>query len=130
MSKGGCSSCSGWCKDICDYAKQNPVKFFTISSFLSLGAIPLLSFLGFALTAVIASFVGAVILDAFLISAAAVGLGFVLCFVGCASLCCTSLFGICYYSFGAVKCTVGKGCKLTGFRLCQKSTWPLTAKED
>ena len=114
------------------YAKQNPVKFFSISSFLGMGAIPVLGFLGFALTAVVGSIIGALVLDAFLISVAAVGLGVVLFFVACTTICCTSAFGLCYLGFCTVGCTLRKTSEMAGFRLCQKSTWPSTAdtKED
>ena len=117
-----------WCSDIMAYARANPVKFFSISSFLTLGGIPIFAFLGWALAAVVASIVGAVLLDVFLISLAAVALVSVLCCVTCASLCATSVFGVCYLGVRAVGCAVKKTGEV-GFRLNQKSTWPGTTAD-
>lgn len=124
--------CDDWCGSVARYAKENPVKFFSACSFLGMGAIPILGFLGFALTAVVGSLVGALVLDVFLISAAAVGLGVVLFFVGCVTVCCTSAFGLCYVGLRTAGCTLRKTSEMAGFRLSQKSTWPSTAdtKED
>ena len=110
------------CDTVMDFAKENPIKFVSLGTFITLGAVPLLAFLGYATAAVVASIIGAVLLDLFLISLAAVGLGLVLCCVTCVSLCTTSVFGAFYLGFRAVKKTAA-----TGFRLKNKSTWPPTA---
>ncbi len=110
------------CEMVMDFAKENPIKFVSLGTFITLGAVPLLAFLGYVATAVVASVIGAILVDLFLISLAAVGLGLVLCCVTCASLCATSVFGAFYLGFRAVKKTAD-----VGFRLGKKSTWPSTA---
>ena len=93
---------------IIEFAKENPVKFVMIASFLSMAAIPLTTFVGYIFTVVTASVVGGILLDAFIISLGAIGLGFVLCFVACFSMCCTSMFGAFYFGFQVTKGTLRK----------------------
>ena len=115
-------STNNFCDKMIDYAKDNPIKFVSLGSFISLGAIPLLAFLGYVATAIVVSLIGAIVVDLFLISVAAVGLGLVFCCVTCLSLCATSVFGAFYLSFKALRKTAD-----VGFRLNKKSTWPTAA---
>lgn len=110
------------CDKVINYASENPIKFVSLGSFLTLGAVPLLAFLGYVATAVVVSVIGVILVDLFLIIIAAVGLGLVLCCVTCLSLCATSVFGASYLSFRAVQKMAD-----VGFRLNKKSTWPSTA---
>jgi arginine exporter protein ArgO len=104
-----------------EYAKENPVKFVAISSFLVLGAIPLVAFLGYSAVAVIASCIVAVIVDLFVISIGAIGLSFVLFVATCMTVCATSVFAGFYFTY-----RMASGAIKGGFRLDQKSTWPTT----
>ncbi len=117
------SHSENFCDKMLNYARENPIKFVSVGSFVTLGAIPFLAFLGYVATAVVVSIVGVILLDLFVISLAAVGLGLVLCCVTCISFCATSVFGGFYLSFRAVRKTADN----IGFRLNKKSTWPSTA---
>ena len=120
MSRSGKTDCEWWCK-ILDYAKENPIKFVSIVSFLALGAIPIVSFLGYSAAAVIVSCIVAVVIDLFIISIGAIGLSFVLFFVTCMAVCATSVFAGFYFTY-----RLASGAVNNGFRLSEKSTWPTT----
>lgn len=93
---------------IIEFAKENPVRFVLMASFLSMAAIPLTAFVGYIFTVVTASVVGGILLDVFIISLGAIGLGFVLCFITCLSVCCTSMFGAFYFGYQVTKGTLRK----------------------
>lgn len=109
-----------WCAKIIAYAKQNPIKFTALASFLILGAIPIFAFLGYSATAVIISCIVAIVVDLFIISIGAIGLSFVLFFVTCMTVCATSVFAGFYFTYRIATGTIN------GFRLDKKSTWPST----
>lgn len=108
-----------WYAKIIAYAKKNPIKFVSLASFLVLGAIPVVAFLGYSATAVIISCVVAIVVDLFVLSLGAIGLSFVLFFVTCITVCATSVFAGFYFTYRIATGTLQKG-----FRLNEKSTWP------
>lgn len=120
MSKRGKDDGEWWSK-ILDFARENPIKFVSIVSFLVLGGIPILSFLGYSAAAVIGSCIVAVVIDLFIISIGAIGLSFVLFFVTCMTVCATSVFAGFYFTY-----RLASGAVSNGFRLSEKSTWPTT----
>ena len=81
------------------FAAQNPIKFVALSTFLVLGGIPIIGFLAYAVATVIASLIGAIILELILLGIGITGLAFVLFFVTCITLCATSIFVSLYYSY-------------------------------
>lgn len=120
MSKKGLSDREWpWLDKIIAYAKENPIKFVSFVSFLALGAIPIVTFLGYSAAAVIASCIVSIVVDLFIISIGAIGLSFVLFFVTCMTVCATSVFAGFYYTY-----RIASGAVSNGFRLSEKSTWP------
>lgn len=99
-------------KDLWDrtmaYAKENPVKFAALSSFCTLGAVPLLAFLAYSVATIVASVVGAVVIELFFLSMGIMGLAFVMFFVTCISVCVTSVFAAAYFTFKAANTTFKK----------------------
>lgn len=90
------------------YASENPVKFAALSSFSTLGAIPLLAFLAYTVATLVASVIGAVVIELFLLAMGIMALAFVLFFVTCISVCVTSVFASVYFSYKAVTSAVFK----------------------
>lgn len=91
------------------YAQENPVKFAALSSFCTLGTVPLLAFLAYSVATIVASVVGAVVIEFFLLGVGIMGLAFVLFFVTCASVCATSVFTAIYFTHKVVTSTFRKG---------------------
>lgn len=105
------------------YARDNPVKFAALSSFCTLGAIPLLAFLAYSVATIVASVVGAVVIELFLLAMGIMGLAFVLFFVTCISVCTTSVFAASYFTYRAANSTLRKS-KDIRFRT---PVWPFSS---
>lgn len=84
---------------ISQYAVNNPTKFVALSTFIVLGGIPIIGFLAYAVATIIASLIGAIVLELVLLGIGITGLAFVLFFVICITLCATSIFAALYYSY-------------------------------
>lgn len=84
------------------FAKESPVKFVALTSFCTLGALPLISFVVYGVVTLIASIIGALVVELFLLAAGLAGLVFVLIVVTCISACITSLFAAAYFTFNTV----------------------------
>lgn len=84
------------------YAADNPVKFVALCSFFTLGAVPLMVFLAYAIATLVASLVGAVVVELFLLAVGITGLAIVLFFVTCLSLCATAIFTAAYFIYTTV----------------------------
>lgn len=108
------------------YARENPVKFVALGSFSVMGAIPVLAFSAYSVATLLASIIGAVVVELFLLAVGITGLTFVLLFVTCISVCVTSLFGALYFTYRAASSTLSKT-KGMGFRLSRPPAWPYTA---
>lgn len=104
------------------YAQEKPVKFAALSSFSTLGAVPILAFLAYCVATIIASIVGAVVIELFFLAIGIMGLAFVMFFVTCISVCATSLFAAVYFTFKAANSTFRKS-KDMRFRT---PVWPFT----
>ncbi len=117
-------------KDIWDklmrYANDNPVKFVAMSSFFTLGAVPLMMFVAYGIATLIASLVGAVVIELFLLAIGITGLVFVLFFIMCLSVCATSIFAAVYFTYKTVLSNFGKN-KSTRIIPC---VWPLSSTTD
>lgn len=105
------------------YAKENPVKFVAVGSFCVLGAIPLLAFLAYGVSTLIATIVGAIIVELFLLAVGITGLAFILFFATCIAVCATSVFAAVYFSYRAASSTLSK----TKSRFVSTPTWPFTS---
>lgn len=108
------------------YARDNPVKFVALGSFFTLGALPIMGFLAYSAATVIASVIGAVVIELFLLALGITGLAFVLFFVTCMSVCATSVFAAVYFTYKAVSSTIFKSRDLR-FRT---PVWPFTSTAD
>ena len=104
------------------YARDNPVKFVAIGSFATLGALPIIGFLAYSAATIVASIVGAVVIELFLLALGITGLAFVLFFITCISVCATSVFAAAYYTYRAVSSTIFKN---NDFRF-RTPAWPFT----
>ena len=105
------------------YADANPVKFVAMGSFLSLGAVPLVVFVAYAIATLIASLIGAVVIELFLLAIGITGLAFVLFFVTCLSVCATSVFAAGYFTYKTVLSSFGvKKADMSFLRV-----WPLSS---
>lgn len=111
------------------YAGDNPVKFVALSSFCSLGAIPLLAFVAYGVATVIASLIGAVVMELFLLAVGITGLAFVLFFVTCISVCATSIFGAVYLTYRAAASTLHRG-KDFRYNFSRTPVWPFSSTTD
>lgn len=87
------------------FAIANPVKFVALSMFSLLGGLPIAGFLIYAVATVIASLVGAVILELILLAVGITALAFILFSVSCITICVTSVFVAMYYSYQVVSGT-------------------------
>lgn len=94
---------------ILKYAQDNPVKFVAMGSFTTLGGVPLLAFLAYSAATLVASVIGAVIMELFLLAVGITGLAFVLFFVTCMSVCATSVFAAAYFTYKMVTSAFCKG---------------------
>ncbi len=83
------------------YASEHPMKFTALATFTTLGGLPVLTFLAYSVATIIASLIGAVVLELFLLVVGIAALTFVLVFVSCATVCVTSLAMALYYVFVA-----------------------------
>lgn len=108
------------------YARDNPVKFVALGSFTTLGAIPVMGFLAYGVATLIASVIGAVVIELFLLAVGITGLAFVLFFVTCLSVCATSVFAAAYFTYKTVTSTV---CKNRDLRF-RTPVWPFTSSAD
>lgn len=90
---------------ISQFATQNPEKFVAISTFVVLGGLPIIGFLAYAVATIIASLIGAVVLELILLGIGITGLAFVLFFVTCISVGATAIFTAMYYSYQAASKT-------------------------
>ena len=118
--------CSCWNK-MMDFAKDHPIKFVSLGSFLALGAVPIAAFLAYVVTTLVASVVGLVVVEVIFVIMGTIGLGSVLCCAGCVSMCVTSCFGALYMTYRAASCAASCTAQKTGFRLSQRSAWPSTS---
>ena len=91
------------------YASDNPVKFVAMGSFFAFGALPLLVFVAYGIATLIASLIGAVVIELFLLAIGITGLAFALFFVTCLSVCATSIFAAAYFMYRIVLTNFGKG---------------------
>ena len=107
------------------YAQENPVKFAALSSFCTLATVPLLAFLAYTVATIVASVIGAVVIELFLLGMGILGLAFVLFFVTCASVCATSIFTAFYLTYKAATSTFRKGRDMR-FRT---PVWPFSTVE-
>lgn len=117
-------------KDLWDkimrYANTNPVKFVALSCFTTLGAVPLLVFMAYAAATLIASVIGAAVIELFLLAIGITGLAFVFFFITCMSVCTTSVFAAAYFTYKAVTSTF---CKSKDLRF-RTPVWPFTSSTD
>ena len=98
-----------WWNRTLAYANNNPVKFVAVSTFCTLGAVPLLAFLAYSVATLVASIVGAVVIELFLLAMGITGLAFVLFFVTCIAACATSAFAALYFGYQAANSTFRRG---------------------
>ena len=91
--------------NIMKYASEHPVKFTALATFTVLGGIPIMTFLAYSVATIIASLIGAVVLELFLLVVGVTALAFVLFFVSCVTVCVTSAFMALYYGFVVANCT-------------------------
>lgn len=87
------------------YASEHPMKFTALATFTTLGGVPIITFLAYSVATIIASLIGAIILELFLLVVGIAALAFVLVFVSCATVCVTSLAMALYYVLAAANCT-------------------------
>lgn len=87
------------------YATEHPLKFVALATFTTLGGVPVITFLAYSVATIIASLIGAVILELFLLVVGITALAFVLVFVSCATVCVTSLAMAFYYVLAAANCS-------------------------
>ena len=87
------------------YASEHPMKFTALATFTTLGGVPIITFLVYSVATIIASLIGAIILELFLLVVGIAALAFVLVFVSCATVCVTSLAMALYYFLAAASCT-------------------------
>ena len=90
---------------IIKFATQQPIKFVCIATFLALGGVPIGVFLSYTVITVIASLIGAVVVELFLLVIGIAALAFVLCFVACMTACVTFAAMALYYGFTAAYST-------------------------
>ncbi len=89
-------------------ASDRPVQFVALTSFLVLGGVPIAAFLGYAVATLLASVIGVVFLELFLLAIGITGLAIVLSFVVCVSGGLVSVFAALYYSYQFAVGTVKK----------------------
>lgn len=103
------------------FANDHPIQFVALLVFCCLGGVPLVVFLVYAVATVIASIIGAVVLELILIGIGITGLAFVLFFVTCITTCATAIFMAVYYSYQVANSTW----KHTGGKAFRQSgLWP------
>lgn len=106
-----------------DMAKDRPIQFVALTSFLIIGGVPIASFLAYAIATVIASVIGVILFELFLLAVGATGLVVTLSFVACASGAIVSLFAAVYYTYRIAVGTVKKA------KRC-RTHWPLSGTPD
>ena len=114
------------CNKTMVFAIENPVKFVALGSFSVLATVPVLSFAAYGISTLVATIVGALLVEVFLLAVGITGLAFVLFFVTCISMCVTSVFGALYFGYHAASTTLSKT-KGMGFRLSRTPAWPYTS---
>ena len=102
------------------FACDHPVQFVGLASFAAFGAIPAGAFAVYAVATLIASLVGALILEVVLLAVGIAGLAIVLFCVTCVSGCVVSVFSALYYSYRLASCTVKKA----------RRPWPISNPSD
>lgn len=91
-----------------DLATDRPIEFVALTSFLILGGVPIATFLAYAIATLLASVIGVVFFELFLLAIGATGLAIALSFVVCASSVIVSIFAALYYSYRIAVGTVKK----------------------
>ncbi len=115
-------------EQVSSYAKKKPVHFVAVSSFCVLSAIPLLGFGAYVITTLIASLIGVIVVELFILAVGLTGLAFVIFFVACISLCATSVFAAVYFSFCAASCTLHRSRKSMRYPLSGGiPLWPFSS---
>ena len=87
------------------YATEHPLKFVALATFTTLGGVPVITFLAYSVATIIASLIGAIILELFLLVVGITALAFILVFVTCATVCVTSIAMAFYYVLVAANCS-------------------------
>ena len=112
-----------------EYASENPVKFVALGSFSVLASVPILSFVIYSFFTLMATIIGAMVIELFLLTVAIIGLAFVLFFVMCISTSVTGVFGAVYFVYRASS-TILCRTKGMGFRgLHCLLVWPYTSNK-
>lgn len=91
------------------YAIDRPVKFVGLATFAVLGGIPMAVFAAYAIATVIASVIGALIVEIVLLGIGITGLAFILFFVTCITVGVVSVFTAVYYSYSVATNSIKKG---------------------
>ena len=87
------------------YATDHPMKFTALATFVTLGGVPIFTFLAYSIATIIASLIGAVLLELFLLVVGLAALAFVLFFVSCVTVCVTAVTISLYYGLVAFNTT-------------------------
>ena len=91
------------------YATEHPLKFTALATFTTLGGVPIVTFLSYSVATIIASLIGAILLELFLLVIGLVALAFVLFFVSCVTVCVTAVTIALYYGVTAFHSTLKTG---------------------
>lgn len=86
-------------KKLTRFAISNPIKFMALATFTVLGGVPIAGFMAYAVATIIASLIGAIVLELVLLGIGITALAFILFFVTCITVCVTSVFVSLYYSY-------------------------------
>ena len=91
------------------FGRSNPVQFVAVAAFAAMAGIPVAVFLAYAIGTLLASLVGALVLEVVLLFGGIVVLGIALFVVLSLTACITAIFASLYYAYRATAYAVDKG---------------------
>lgn len=91
------------------FGRSNPVQFVAVAAFAVMAGIPVATFLAYAIGTLIASLVGALVLEVVLLFGGIMVLGIALFVVVSLTACITAIFASIYYAYRATIYAVDKG---------------------
>ena len=109
------------------FGRSNPVQFVAVAAFAVMAGIPVATFLAYAIGTLIASLVGALVLEVVLLFGGIMVLGIALFVVVSLTACITAIFASIYYAYKATIYAVDKGKRV---RAVQLPTTDITAETD
>ena len=99
------------------FGRSNPVQFVAVAAFAVMAGIPVAIFLAYAIGTLIASLVGALVLEVVLLFGGVVVLGIALFVVVSLTACTTAIFASLYYAYRATVYAVDKRKRVTSVQL-------------